>query len=444
MELTTPDLNGGALAPVMDEADLDAAVVVGQIPPQLHGSLVRNGPNPFSGRFSGNDVLSWWPEAAMLHSISFSEGRMRRYRNRWVRTRNWAKHFDGNSTQSALDTNPNVSVIRHAGEILALAEGGVPLTINADLETLGPTIRLPTLAQGMTAHPKIDPVSGELIAFQADWSKPWLQYVVTDSAGVQRSSARIAVPAPAMMHDFAITPSHSILLDLNVAYDFSMLSRGYRIPLRWHEERVSRLGVMTRAGEAVRWFEIHPCFIQHVVNAYDADPGTIVLEVVRYPWYLRLEPATRSFEPNPLGVLWRYVIDLKLGAVREHQLDDVAIELPRINETLTGRKNRYVYAVEQPDSSQMRGIVRYDREHCSWQRHTIPEGDQNSEPVFVPRPDAVTEDDGWVLVCVYRQATDSSDVIVLDAHDLASAPLATVHLPRRIPAGFHGAWLDET
>ena len=77
-----------------------------------------------------------------------------------------------------------------------------------------------------------------------------------------------------MMHDMAITATHSILLDLNVAYDFSMLSRGYRMPLRWDDDRKARLGVIPRHGGKMRWFEVAPCFIQHVVNAYDADFGS--------------------------------------------------------------------------------------------------------------------------------------------------------------------------
>ncbi|NYH14754.1 carotenoid cleavage dioxygenase-like enzyme [Paraburkholderia bryophila] len=220
-----------------------------------------------------------------------------------------------------------------------------------------------------------------------------------------------------------------------------MLSRGYRMPLRWHDDRQARIGVMPRHGGAMRWFDVTPCLIQHVVNAYDVSATTVVLDVVRYPEFLRVSPSGAGFLDNPLGVLWRYVIDLDRGTVVETPLDDAGIELPRINETRTGQPYRFLYAVEQPTNTDMRGVVRYDLEHGSQQRYAVPEGDQNSEPVFVPRPGATNEDDGWLLVCVYRQASDTSDVVILDGRQIDGDPIATVRLPRRIPAGFHGAWL---
>lgn len=441
--MTTLNLNTGAIAPVMDEVDVAEFSVSGTIPTELDGVLVRNGPNPLSGRFEGNDVLSWWPEAAMLHGIAFQRGRVSGYRNRWLRTQQWAQVHNPAIAPSLLDTNPNVNLLRHAGEILALSEGGPPLAMTAELETLGTPRHHLGLAGGMTAHPKVDPQTGELMSFRADWRKPWLRYGVTDANGMQSVDLEIALPSPSMMHDMAITASRSILLDLNVAYDFSMLSRGHRMPLRWHDERKARIGVIPRHGGEVRWFDVTPCFILHVVNAYDADASTVVLDVVRYPWYLRLADNIAAFEDNPLGVLWRYVIDLEQGSVTEKQFDDIGIELPRINENRTGRPYRFLYAAEQPTNTEIRGVLRYDLDGGPLQRYRVPEGDQNSEPVFVPRPGASGEDDGWLFVCVYRHATDTSDVVILDSRNIENDPIATVRLPRRIPAGFHGAWLAK-
>ncbi|WP_223645814.1 carotenoid oxygenase family protein [Corallococcus sp. EGB] len=441
--MTTFDLNRGAGAPVADEIDLAELRVTGDIPRELDGTLLRNGPNPLRGRFEGNDVLSWWPEAAMLHAIAFEDGRAASYRNRWVRTRRWADVYAPEQAPTLTDTNPNVNVLLHAGELLALAEGGAPLAITAGLDSLGAPRRHAGVGGGMTAHPKVDPLTGELIAFRADWRAPWLRYGVVDAQGVQRVDTVIDVPAPSMMHDIAITETRSLLLDVNVGYDFSMLKQGHRMPLRWHDDRPARIGVIPRHGGEVRWFGIEPCFIMHVVNAYDRDEACVVLDAVRYPWYLRLDASTGRFADNPVGVLWRYVIDTATGRVDEGPLTDGGLELPRINESRTGRRYRYLYATEQPTPIEMRGVVRFDLERGEATRYAVPAGDQNSEPVFVPRPGGVEEDDGWLMVMVYRAATDSSDLVILDARAIHEEPVATVHLPRRVPAGFHGAWVPR-
>ncbi|POS06588.1 carotenoid oxygenase [Burkholderia gladioli] len=440
------DLNAGALAPVARESDLGALPLSGTLPPELDGWLVRNGPNPVTGRFAGQDLLSWWPEAAMLHAVGFAEGRASGYRNRWLRTRRWAEHHAPEQFEAMPDTNPNINVIRHAGSTLALAEGGMPLEISPGLDTLGPAHHLPAFAQGMGGHPKVDPETAELVGFRAHWMQPYLRYMVAAPDGTTRVDLPIELPRPSMIHDLAITASHSLLPDLNVIYDFSMLKRGHRMPLRWDADRPARIGVLPRhAGDAdaLRWFEIAPCFIQHVINAWDADASTIVLDVIRYPWFLRLSPDGQAFEPNPIGTPWRYRFDLEAGTVEEGALSDLALELPRIDERRTGRAYRYCYAVEQPGLDEMRGIVRLDVLTGQVMRHAVPPGDQNSEPVFVPRAGSSEDDDGWVLACVYRAATDTSDVVVLDARRLDAEPVATVHLPVRIPAGFHGAWLPR-
>ena len=247
-----------------------------------------------------------------------------------------------------------------------------------------------------------------------------------------------------MMHDFAITETKALFLDLNVAYDFALLEQGAPMPLRWHDDRTARIGVTPRHRGPTRWVEVEPCFVQHVINAYDATPDIVVLDVVRYPSFLRFDENTRGYDPNPLGVAWRYTIDLSSdhGTVAETQLDDRSIELPRINEAWVGRAARFTYAVEQPTDVEMRGIIKYDLLNGTTQQHRVPFGDQNSEPIFVPRPGGTTEDDGWVIACVYRGRTDSTDVVVLDAGDIASVPVAVVHLPCRVPAGFHGAWVN--
>ncbi len=433
------DFTRGALAPVAEEVTIDRLDVDGEIPPGLTGMLVRNGPNPLDGTFRGDDMLSWWVGSAMLHGLTFVDGSAVAYRNRWVRTLRWEHHRHPERGPTADTQNPNVNVVHHAERLLALGEGSMPFEMSAELATVGP-FGADVLPGGMTAHPKIDPTTGELFYFRADWQEPHLRYGVLDSAGRSTHQQEIAVSSAAMMHDFAITETRSIMLDLNVGYDFSMLAAGAAIPLRWLDERPSRLGVMPRSGGEVTWYDIEPCFIQHVVNAFD-DGHRVVLDAVRYSHFLRFDPVSGGYEPNPLGVLWRYEIDTRTGRVGERQLFDQAVEMPRIDERKTGRRHRRTYTVEQPTDTEMRGVLAIDVSSGEVERFEVPPGDQNSEPVFVPRNDGAAGDDGWLLACVYRAETNTSDVVILDTDDLAAGAVASVRLPVVIPAGFHGSWV---
>lgn len=444
-----PDLNSGALAPVADEVELGQLTVSGSLPAGLDGVLIRNGPNPLSGRFAGSGVLDWWPEAAMLHAVDLTGGVATGYRNRWARTTTWAAVNDPDGAEERLETNPNVNLVAHAGELLALAEGGPPLRISQGLDSLGPTMTHPVLATGSTAHPKVDPVTGELVSFVSGWAPPLLRYMVSGADGATVVDTTIDLPHSVMLHDLAITSTRSVLFDLNVGYDLSMLDDGHRIPIRWHDDRQARIGLVPRHGGVVTWFEIDSCFVQHVINAFDDDSACssrVVVDAVRYPWYFRL--GDDGFAPDPLGEAWRWTVDLDRGTVEEGPLpvEEVSlanIELPRIDESRTGRPNRHLWAVEQPSSVEMRGIRHHDLTTGATDRWVPPPGDQNNEPVFAPRPGAVEEGDGWILACVYRAATETTDVVVLDATEVAAGPVATIHLPRRIPAGFHGIWLPR-
>lgn len=436
------DLNQGALAPLADEVDEVNLEVDGEIPVDLNGVLLRNGPNPFNGRFEGHDVLSWWPAAAMFHALYFENGKVMRYRNRWARTRQWAAYHGSDYTGDGVDSNPNVNFVHHAGELLALGESAKPVVINTKLESLGES-RQRGLNRGMAAHPKKDPLTGELITFRTDWNQPWLSYGVTNAGGDEVFATDIDVASPMMMHDMAITPTHSIFFDLGVAYDFSLLQQGFTIPLRWHNDRECRIGVMPRYGGKVQWVSIAPCFIQHIANAYNHNDHTVIVDAVRYPWYLRVSTESNRFEANPLGVLWRYTIDLQTGDVTETAIDDRGIEFPRINESLTGQPYRYMYAVSQPTNEEIRGVVKYHVQSGEMQHYDVPLGDQNGEPVFVPKQNASSDDDGWLLIYVYRRNTDTSDLIILDANDIERGECATVHLKSRVPAGFHAAWIPH-
>jgi carotenoid cleavage dioxygenase-like enzyme len=202
----------------------------------------------------------------------------------------------------------------------------------------------------------------------------------------------------------------------------------------------------------VRWFEIAPCYVFHVGNAHTDPGGRIVLDVVRYSaadtvvmWGdLGRDPAGPAADAAATGAarLYRWILDPTTGTVTEHALDDRPVEFPTCDDALVGRATRYLYTVAGDGA-----IVRYDTVAGSADSHELGPDVAAGEAVFVPS-DAPGrgEADGWLVSIATRRDGSASELLVLDATDVSAGPVATVTLPRGVPAGFHGSWIpdDET
>ncbi len=421
----------GHLAPVPDEIDALDLPVEGTLPPELTGRYFRNGPNPPPGQDPGH----WFTGDGMIHGVRLRDGRAEWYRNRWVRTRKLAgAQFVGPAGIDLSAVIANTHVIHHADKILALVENGLPYEVTGELETVGPCDFGGRLTTAMTAHPKEDPLTGELHFFGYGFAAPYLTYHRLDAAGELVESREIPVPGPTMMHDFAITRNHVVWLDLPVVFDLGLIGHG--MPYRWDDSYGARLGMMPRAGGEVRWFDIDPCYVFHVGNAREDTLGRVVIDAARYApgAFTRLwghiggaaDPAAQAEG----AVLHRWVLDPASGTAKEEPLDDLGVEFPTINERHTGLANDYLYAVTDGE------IVKYDIRTGASRMHRTdgPPG----EAVFVPRASGSgAEDDGWLLSIVGSCA----ELLVLDAADLTR--VASVRLPRRVPAGFHGSWIGD-
>ena len=424
----------GNYGPVPDEISTTDLEVTGTIPPELNGRYLRIGPNPY--RMPAG-AYHWFIGDGMVHGVELREGRANWYRNRWVRTDAIATAM-GETTvggpKPPMYDSSNTNVLGFAGRVLALTESSMPYELSPSLETLrrfdfgGP---LPT---GFTAHPKVDPVTGEMHAFAYWFAEPYLTYHVIDPNGVLVRSEPITLPRSVMMHDFAITRSHVLFFDTPVVFDLGVLP----FPFRWAPEHATRIGVMPRTGgdADVRWFEIERCTLFHPMNAYD-DGDTIVVDVPRHASFMEHDPE------GPIGgsdvTLRRWTIDLAAGTVRDELVDDRAQEFPRVNETLLASKHRYGYAAGFPNTE----YFKHDFDRGSVEVHAFGAGRAPGEFVFVPSAAATSEDDGWLMGFVYDAATDRSEYVILDAHDFTAAPVATVKLPRRVPFGFHGNWIPD-
>jgi carotenoid cleavage dioxygenase-like enzyme len=422
----------GNYAPVTDELTAFDLPVEGVIPGELNGWYLRNGPNPREA--SGH----WFTGDGMVHGVRLENGRAAWYRNRWVRTDSFDKPFplyNADLTRNLRASVANTHVIRHAGKTLALVESSLPYQITNELQTLGAYDFNGKLLDSMTAHPKICPTSGELHFFgYGSLTAPFVTYHRADATGDLTIDRTVDVKAHTMMHDFALTASHVIFMDLPVVFNLDVALRGERdMPYRWDDDYGARFGVMDRDDPfgAIRWFEIDPCYVFHVANAYD-DGNSIVLQAVRYPELWRHDG---GFEVD--AVMWRWTIDLATGTVEERQLDDRPVEFPRIDDRLAGLPATYGIAVGD------HSLVRYDLETGAAQVHPFAGGGEPGEAVFVPADSTVDERAGWYLTYVYNPVRAGSDLVILDASDITAEPVARVRLPQRVPHGFHGNWLSD-
>lgn len=441
---TNPYLRGN-YGPVHEEVTAFDLPVTGRLPDQLAGLLLRDGPNPYGA--VDEATHHWFLGDGMIHGLRVEGGRASWYRNRWVRTPDLASRspFEApapSPINATIGGSGAVNVLAHAGRILACGEVGLPYEMTDELDTVGQCDFDGAMGTNFTAHPKIDPVTGELIAFGYDFGPTNLRYHRISADGQMVQSEVIDTPRPTMMHDFGVTATRVVFMDLPVVFDAEMLGSG--MPYRWEPSAGARLGVMPREGTNadVRWIELPPCYVFHPLNAHD-DGDRIVMDVVRHPTMFSSSTIGPD-EPNA-PTLDRWVIDPVAGTVTETRLDDRPQEFPRIDERLVGRQHRYGYAVELPgrgafDAS---GIVKHDLVAGTSEVHVVGAGRAASEAVFVPSAPDAAEDDGWLIAPVYDAATDRSDIVVLDARDVAGEPVATVHLPVRIPFGFHGSWVPQ-
>lgn len=440
-----PHLSGN-FAPVAEELTAYDLPVTGSIPPELTGWYLRNGPNP-------QDAASphWFFGAGMVHGVRLEGGRATSYRNRWVRTSTFthgARIYDDQGNLDLTAGPANTHIVRHAGRTLALVEASFPYEIDCrpghELETVGPHDFGGRLDTPMTAHPKTCPTTGELHFFgYGGLTAPYLTYHRADASGELVVSRPVDVPAHTMMHDFHLTASHVVFMDLPVVFNLQEAMRpGGGMPYQWDPAYGARLGVLRRDDPygAVRWFPIDPCYVFHGLNAYDEGDGDrIVLHVTRYPHHYAPDLAHRP------ATLWRWTLDLVAGTVAEEQIDDRPCEFPRVDDRLAGRPARFghVTTAEGLGRGPVAGaLVRYDLRTGGVTSHEFAPGRTPGEAAFAPADD-LAAGPGWLLTYVYDAGTGTSDLVILDAEHLAAPPVATIHLPQRVPYGFHGNWLPD-
>lgn len=441
MKNPSPWLNG-VYAPVTEEIQSGPLTVDGAIPPELNGSLMRIGPNPVD---DPGENYHWFSGDGMVHEIRIENGSVSGFRNRWVRTPG-ARVALGESLTDSVRTpvDPaNTNVFRIGERVFALAETCHPYALDAELGTRGREDFDGALVSGFTAHPHRDPVSGEVHAagYDLDDSAELTQYVI-DASGHVVKRVKVPLGGPTSVHDFAMTQGHWLYFDLPLQYDPVLAAERFAIPYRWKPDYASRVGVLAQDAEpeSIRWFEVSPGWVFHTLNAYEVcdtkgDVVEIVCDVVRFERIFDTD-ITGPGDPYP-PQLWRWRLNFATGRLSETLLDERIQEFPRIDERFWGRQHRYGFTTELFGASGGPSLLAHDlgSESSSF---AFEAGTHASEFVFVPASASAGEAEGWLLGI--NSSAARSRLVIFDASAVAQGPVASVELPQRVPAGFHGDW----
>ncbi|MCB9792464.1 MAG: carotenoid oxygenase family protein [Alphaproteobacteria bacterium] len=451
----------GLFAPVTVECEAEALEVEGELPRELFGAYLRNGPNP---RFAPRHRHHWFDGDGMVHGVWF-EGGQARYANRWVQTAGFKLEaergesiwpgvlgpFDFTLPLGPLKDTANTDLIFWRGRPLALwyESGRLHALDPRTLETVGVEDAGGALDLPISAHSKPDRATGDFIWFSYGDRPPYMRYGVVRADGTAHQT-EITLPGPRRPHDIGVTPRYSVLHDFPVFFDPEHFKRTKkRVPL-FHPEVPTRYGVIPRFGrdEDVRWFEFEPCYMYHVVNCWEEGDELVMVGCRASDFALRPDPRDGRIAAMLAGLrirasLYQWRMNLRTGQGSEGPLDDLNAEFPTIHEGMLGRRSRYSYHQDMPCEVPLtfEGLVKYDLEAGGSERYKYPAGVFGSEAPFAPRPGGQGEDDGWVLSFMTDTSDWSSACWVWDARHVSRGPVAKVKLPQRVPAGFHATWV---
>lgn len=467
-----PYLNG-AWTPQHEEVNaFELEVLEGAIPADLDGIYLRNTENQVHqplGRhhpFDGD---------GMIHRISFSGGTAT-YRNRFIRTRCFeAEQVAGGSLWGGLADGPGVSkrpgfgahgglkdsastdVIVHRGKAIATfyqcGEGYVLDPETLETEGVAPWVPL----DGISAHPKLDEATGELMFFNYSKHAPFMHYGVVDADGRLATYIPVPLPGPRLPHDMIFSENWSILNDLPVHWDEQLIEQRNIHAVRLHEDKPSRFALVPRHGrtEDIRWFEAAPTYVLHWLNAYEDGDEVIV------DGYFQEDPTPSPTEAHAehgnYGHMMAYLdghsmrtrlhrwrFNLADGTTKEERLSDLTVEFGMINQKYAGRKYRYVYStVAKPGWFLFEGFVKHDLETGQAEEVKLPAGVYASEAPFAPRIGAIDEDDGYLISFTIDENRGTSECVIIDAKKFADGPVCRIALPHKISSGTHAHWVDR-
>jgi len=453
----------------LDGVELTAAR--GAIPPELVGTLYRNGP----GRLErgGQWVHHPFDGDGMITALRFAGGKAE-LRNRFVRTEGWqaeelADKFlyrgvfgtqkPGGAVANAFDLRlkniANTHVVRLGDQLLALWEAAEPHALDPDtLETRGLSLLDCVLKKGeaFSAHPRFDPGhhgAPRMVTFGVKAGpRSTIRLMEFSTGGELLADSRHSFKGFAFLHDFAITPNWAVFLQNAVAFNptgFVLGQKGAAQCLSSKPGEQGQFWLIPRSGEGKPLQIAAPeGFVFHHLNAFE-DGEELVVDSIYYDDFPSIGPDVDfrqvDFETIPAGQLVRCRINLKTGAVSKELLEERTCEFAMVNperQGLEAQTSWMAVAERERGNDPLQAIKKLDLttgEGRVWS--AAPRGFV-SEPLMVPRPGASAEDDGWVLCLVWNGARCASDLVILDAASMAE--VALLELPLAVPHGLHGSW----
>lgn len=475
----------------------ESAVTYGSIPPDLQGTLLRNGPGLFE--IGGRKVPQPFDGDGMVLSICFpGQGRCPFIANRFVRTEAFVREqkqgkmlyrgaFSVGNPAGGWFYNPfdfsvkkvaNTNVIAWANKILALYERDLPYELESpDLRTAGHT-RLHGALDGkyFGAHYRIlrDERNGSttLIGFQSEEkgiSTNAVTFWELNERGEQVHRTQYDVPNSfAFIHDILATERYYILLENPIRLDIMKMATKYMFGkaclaecLLFDKNLPTRVHLIPRPGApgetiAKQVFTTPSSFFSfHHANAYETQDGRIIIDTVALNEGMDFSASLDSdhtyfHSDKGRGTLTRLEVTPRTGKIKQETMLSRACEFPSVAGNVQGRRHKYVYAgaSRSPGPSTwgplqvvMKATLCSETGKAEELVYEVGRDCWAGEPIFVPRPGQSAEDDGWVLVMVFDSSRMKSQLHILDARDLKCVTI--ISLPFFVPSGLHGSWSSE-
>ncbi|BAQ65924.1 carotenoid oxygenase family protein [Geminocystis sp. NIES-3709] len=454
--------------------------IEGEIPVDLSGTLYRNGPGlleiydtPLQHPFDGD---------GMICSFSFDNGQCF-FRNRFVKTREYIEeHKAGkmlyrgvfgsqkpggwlaNLFDIRVKNIANTNVIYWGNKLLALWEAAQPYSLNPEnLETIGLDNLEGTLQQEdvFSAHPRIDRQSlfnhgkPSLVNFGI---KPGLSSTITvyefDELGKIIDRYSHITKGFSFIHDFVITPNYCIFFQNPTTYNplpFIFGLRGAGECVNFESNKPTKIILIPRntPHDQIITLEVEAGFIFHHSNAFEVNNTEIIIDSICYSQLSQIDPKSSykevDFDKLAPGQLWRFKLNLTTKQVIKELINPRCVEFPSINSENVGRNYRYIFigASDHPTkNAPLQALLKLDLITKQEQLYSFAPKGFTGEPVFIPKKNPESEDDGWVLTLVYDSTYHRSDLVIFDGKNI-SQPIATLHLKQHIPYGLHGSWKEK-